>query len=54
MDNRWIFLYCMAAELRGRMGVARAGRGETGTSTQGGVKEKPYTKAQGVKWSERK
>ena len=41
MDNRLKFLYCMQAELRGRMRGGCAGKGKTGASARGGGPEKP-------------
>ena len=41
MDNRQRFLYYLMAELRGRVGVARAGDGKPGASAGGAAVEKP-------------
>ena len=52
MDNRFIFLYRIQTELRGRMRKARAGNGKTGTSVDGARKERPPRETGRVMWSE--
>ena len=41
MDDRFRFLYCRVAELRGRMGKVRPGNGKPRANTAPGGKEKP-------------
>ena len=43
MDNRFRFLYRIKTELWGRMWKAGAGKGKTGTSEVGAVKENPHS-----------
>ena len=44
MDNRWRFLYYVMTELWGHGRQMCAGKGKTGASAGGAVKEKPYSK----------